>query len=255
MRANNQRCDLGRDLDRERGFEAPFFAVSFEPGPSVCLNSASHKRSLAATTSWANTRKRWHSAICCRVRSTASRGMIFVTVLPFTAWVSEKLGPWPRSPARAHRQLGLPHRRYRATSEPGRISPTAAKSARNWSRRWRSFGIDSSRTDIQGLLTDSFYNCQNYSLSSPSFQAFPNTTTFLTCALSTSQGYYFVCDDIQCVCAIHGINMGADFLLPGRLILVAMHCVLKSRPESIDCLKPLSASPFPNPTFTRSPVR
>ena len=120
---SDQRCDLGRDFGRERGFEAPFFAVSFEPGPSVCLNSASHKRSLAATTSWANTRKRWHSAICCRVWSTASRGMIFVTVLPFTAWVSEKLGPWPRSPARAHRQLGLPHRRYRATSEPGRISP------------------------------------------------------------------------------------------------------------------------------------
>lgn len=120
--------DLGENFLVEAVVEAPFLADSAAaPGPA---SRASHNRSLTSTSSRVSRRKRRYSARCCRVCSTASAGMIRVTVLPPTCRVSDQLGPCPPAGSVAQWQLGLPHLRYRPTSEPGRnhltLSPPTA---------------------------------------------------------------------------------------------------------------------------------
>ena len=102
-----QRFDFGDDLGCERRFDPPFLAASCEAASSGIRNWASHTRSLASTSSCPSARNWWYSSICWRVLATASGGIILVTVLPFTAWVSEKLGPWPVSPSPRARTVGL----------------------------------------------------------------------------------------------------------------------------------------------------
>jgi hypothetical protein len=101
--------DLREDFPRERLFEAPFFAASFEAA-SPCTNRASQSRSLVSTSSFTIARNRLYSAICARVSSRAEEGIVLVIVLPATAWVSDQKGPCPRSPVCAQWQLGFPHR-------------------------------------------------------------------------------------------------------------------------------------------------
>ncbi len=87
-----ERFDLGNDLAFERRFEPPFLTASGEVAWGAA-SLASHNRSLVSTNSRTKPRNRWYSAICRRVALTACGGMMRVTVLPPTAWVSDQLGP------------------------------------------------------------------------------------------------------------------------------------------------------------------
>jgi hypothetical protein len=91
--------DFGENLRFEDFSEAPFFSAD----PSALVSTLSwvlQSPSLTSTSSEVSLRKRRYSAICSKVCSTASGGMIIVTVLPSTFRVSDQLGPWPGSPSR-----------------------------------------------------------------------------------------------------------------------------------------------------------
>ena len=82
---------FGGDFALEDLLEALFFALSSESSASV-LSRASQSRSLISTSSRVSSRNLWNSAICSRVRSTASDGLMRVPVLPPTARVKDQLG-------------------------------------------------------------------------------------------------------------------------------------------------------------------
>jgi hypothetical protein len=128
-----ERRDLGEDFSVQGFFDPPFFAVSSETA-SADAKRASHICSLSSTKSRTKSLNRLCTAICSWVRSTASGGMIFVSVFPPTTRVSDQYGPCPRSPGCEQWHAVFPHRRYRATNAPGLMSPTDANVARTLSR-------------------------------------------------------------------------------------------------------------------------
>ena len=77
----DQPFDFDGDLRGDRGLEPPFFAV----GAGVSdLSRIWQIVSLTSISSLVRSRSRWHSATCCRVSSSACRGMPRQCILPLT---------------------------------------------------------------------------------------------------------------------------------------------------------------------------
>ena len=137
-RVSNEPVDIGTDRRRDRGpqsgrvvgpgLEPPFSAPA--AGRPAAVRLSNRRRSSSALSSASRPHTAWnstHRPVRSVNSATNGAGTCRVTTRPACRRTSVCRGPCPGSPSRAHRHVGLPHRRHSSCNDAGVKSDSPAR--------------------------------------------------------------------------------------------------------------------------------